>query len=641
MKRIVIGTAGHIDHGKTSLIRALTGRDTDRLKEERERGMTIDLGFTWLDLPDGSRAGIIDVPGHEKFIDNMAAGVVGMDLVLMVVAADDGPMPQTLEHLDILSLLGARKGIVVLNKCDLAEPEWLDLVEEDVRERVRGTFLEGAPVVRVSARTGTGLDALVSAIVAATSELEERDSSSWPRLPVDRAFTIKGVGVVVTGTLVSGTLREGDELEIFPTGRRCIVRGIQTHGSAQASCEAGQRTAVDLSGVKKEDLRRGHVLAPPGSVSPTQRMDVRITATRSSRRTLPDRCRLHLLTGTAQTACRMMLLEGTELGPGESALAQLVLEEPLAVKRGDRFVARFWSPLATVAGGEIIEPCARRRRRSGPEALADLRRKEEGTLADVCELHVKACGDAPPSLSDLVRLTSSTREELEEALGELERSGVVSAFGSGKERRWWHAPRERAVRAEILRELAEHRARRPYQDGLPAMSFHRHMKRATPQTFQRYIEAASALGIYDMRGGRLCLPGASVVEDERYRRIEASILADLERAGSDLLRISELTAICGASGDERDMAMDVLRRMIDRGAVVELEDELCAPRALIDEAREKILAWFQTERTLSIAQLRDILGSSRKSAKPLLRYMDTIRVTRREGVVAVRCTNFL
>ncbi len=304
MKNIIIGTAGHIDHGKTSLIRALTGRNTDRLKEEQARGITIDLGFTWFDLPDGTRAGIIDVPGHEKFINNMVSGVVGMDLVMMLVAADEGMMPQTREHLNILELLGIQKTILVLNKCDLVEEDWLELVKEDLKEELKGTIMEKAPLVCTSSVTGQGLEELKTLIMhMIREELEPKDIHTIPRLPVDRSFTIAGFGTVVTGTLISGTIRKEDVLELFPGEIECKVRNLQVHGKDARECFAGQRVAINLAGVKKDEVRRGCVLAPRNSIKLSALTDVKLNMLKDSSRTLHNRDRLHLYTGTSEVLC--------------------------------------------------------------------------------------------------------------------------------------------------------------------------------------------------------------------------------------------------------------------------------------------------------------------------------------------------
>jgi selenocysteine-specific elongation factor SelB len=319
MRNIIIGTAGHIDHGKTTLIKALTGRETDRWEEEKRRGITIDLGFTYFDLPDGSKAGIVDVPGHEKFIKNMLAGVVGMDMVLLVIAADEGIMPQTTEHLNILNLLGVENGIVVLTKCDLAEKEWISLVKEDITESLGSTFLEGAPIVEVSSKTGYGIDKLIEEISKiADKSIKERELNTIARLPIDRVFSMTGFGTVITGTLISGILNKGDEVEIYPVNKLCRIRNIQVHSSDVEKAYAGQRTAINLSNIKKTDIYRGCVIAPVNSMRNTKMLDVKLNLLKDSKRVVINRSRLHFYTGTSEILARVVLLDRDELTPGES-----------------------------------------------------------------------------------------------------------------------------------------------------------------------------------------------------------------------------------------------------------------------------------------------------------------------------------
>ena len=390
MKNIIIGTAGHIDHGKTTLIKALTGRNTDRWEEEQRRGITIDLGFTYFDLKSGDRAGIIDVPGHERFINNMVAGVVGMDLVMLVIAADEGIMPQTREHMDILGLLGIKKSILVLNKCDLVDEEWLELVEEEIKEELKGTFLEQAPIVHVSAATGEGIDHLKEVIeMVAREEVEEKEIHTIPRLPVDRVFSLSGFGTIVTGTLISGKITKDTTLCMYPIQRECKIRSIQVHGKEVDECFAGQRVAINLSNIKKSELQRGYVLAPPESMKNTMMLDVKMKVLESSVRILKNHTRLHLFTGTSEILCRAVLLDKEEIGPGEEGYVQLRLEEEIALRRGDKFVVRFYSPMETIGGGVVLEPNPSKKKRFHPETIEELKRKEGGSSADVIELHVR------------------------------------------------------------------------------------------------------------------------------------------------------------------------------------------------------------------------------------------------------------
>ncbi len=440
MKNIIIGTAGHIDHGKTTLIKALTGRNTDRWEEEQRRGITIDLGFTFFDLPGGDRAGIIDVPGHERFINNMVAGVVGMDLVLLVIAADEGIMPQTREHMDILGLLGIEKSIIVLNKCDLVDEEWLELVEEEVREELAGTFLEESPVVKVSAASGQGLDGLVELIERMTcDELAQKDVHTIPRLPVDRAFSLSGFGTVITGTLVSGTIRREDVLEIYPIGKESKIRSIQVHGEDRKECYAGQRVAINLSNIKKREIERGCVLAPAGSMKTTDLLDVKLEVLENSMRILANHSRLHFFTGTSEVLCRAVLLDKEEIGPGESGFVQLRLEEPVAVRRGDKFVVRFYSPMETIGGGVILEPNPGIKKRFRENVIEELKRKESGSVGDVLELHVREHRAAMITVAELARLTALSAEEVKAEVEELESKGKVHIFAMRKDIFVWHA----------------------------------------------------------------------------------------------------------------------------------------------------------------------------------------------------------
>ena len=353
MKHVIIGTAGHVDHGKTALVKALTGIDTDRLEEEKRRGITIELGFAYLDFEDGTRAGLVDVPGHEKFIRNMLAGAGGIDLAMLIVSADEGVMPQTAEHLNILSLLGIKSGVVVLTKTDLVEDDWLDLVKSDVARFVKGTFLEGAPVVPVSAFTGAGLDILKRELRALLGAVGEKNVRVPFRLPVDRIFPVEGFGTIVTGTLVEGVVSVGDEAELLPSGLRAAVRSIQVHGEASASAGAGQRVALNLAGVRKSDLAKGDAVAKPGSLRCAGTLDVRLELLKDAARTVKNGAPLHLYHGTRAVLCKTTLLDADELQPGRWCYARLRLPEPLPCKTGDRFVVRFYSPLETIGGGVI------------------------------------------------------------------------------------------------------------------------------------------------------------------------------------------------------------------------------------------------------------------------------------------------
>ena len=629
MKNIIIGTAGHIDHGKTTLIKALTGRNTDRWEEEQRRGITIDLGFTYFDLPGGDRAGIIDVPGHEKFINNMVAGVVGMDLVLLVVAGDEGIMPQTREHMDILGLLGIKKSILVINKCDLVDEEWLELVEEEIQEELEGTFLEGAPVVKVSAATGQGLDELTDTIQQLMSdEVVAKDTQTIPRLPIDRAFTLSGFGTIITGTLISGTITREDVLEMYPIGKECKIRNIQVHGQNQDKCYAGQRVAINLSNVKKKEIRRGCVLAPKNSMKNTDLLDVKLKVLEDSMRILTNHERLHLYTGTSEILCRAVLLDKEQIGPGEEGLVQLRLEEEIAVKRGDRFVVRFYSPMETIGGGIVLEPNPVRKKRFDAQAIEELKKKESGSLGDVMELQIKEHGDTMITLAELAKVMAHSVDELKEYLEELEESGTIFVFPMKKDTYLWHRDSEFAVRQKIEETLQKYHSEHPYRYGMKKAEIHNtFLKKIKPNIFDAYIERMTGENVYGRREEYLSLPGYEVPKDAMYLQTEKLIEDTFEKAGYDFVRFSEIDF----GKIPRQTAEDVVLMMIDEGKVLRINEEMFTMKHLMDEAKEKIQNHLKEENLITIAQVRDMFSTSRKSAKPILEYMDSIKVTKKTG----------
>lgn len=629
MKNIIVGTAGHIDHGKTTLIKALTGRNTDRWEEEQRRGITIDLGFTYFDLKNGDRVGIIDVPGHEKFINNMVAGVVGMDLVLLVVAADEGIMPQTREHMDILGLLGIKKSILVINKCDLVDEEWLELVEEEIQEELEGTFLEGAPVVKVSAATGQGLDELTDTIQQLMSdEVVAKDTQTIPRLPIDRAFTLSGFGTIITGTLISGTITREDVLEMYPIGKECKIRNIQVHGQNQDKCYAGQRVAINLSNVKKKEIRRGCVLAPKNSMKNTDLLDVKLKVLEDSMRILTNHERLHLYTGTSEILCRAVLLDKEQIGPGEEGLVQLRLEEEIAVKRGDRFVVRFYSPMETIGGGIVLEPNPVRKKRFDAQAIEELKKKESGSLGDVMELQIKEHGDTMITLAELAKVMAHSVDELKEYLEELEESGTIFVFPMKKDTYLWHRDSEFAVRQKIEETLQKYHSEHPYRYGMKKAEIHNtFLKKIKPNIFDAYIERMTGENVYRRREEYLSLPGYEVPKDAMYLQTEKLIEDTFEKAGYDFVRFSEIDF----GKIPRQTAEDVVLMMIDEGKVLRINEEMFTMKHLMDEAKEKIQNHLKEENLITIAQVRDMFSTSRKSAKPILEYMDSIKVTKKTG----------
>ncbi len=634
MKNIIIGTAGHIDHGKTTLIKALTGRNTDRWEEEQKRGITIDLGFTWFDLPSGNRAGIIDVPGHERFINNMVAGVVGMDLVMLVIAADEGVMPQTREHMDILGLLGIEKSIIVLNKCDLVEEDWVELVEEEIKEELAGTFLEQAPVVKVSAATKEGLDELINRIdYMMMEEVAGKDIATIPRLPIDRVFSLSGFGTIITGTLLSGTISKEDVLAVYPVGKTSKIRSIQVHGEDKDRCYAGQRVAINLSGLKKRELFRGCVLAPPDSMKNTDLLDVKMDILKSSMRVLTNHARLHLFTGTSEVLCRAVLLNQDEIGPGESGYVQLRLEEKIALRRGDKFVVRFYSPMETIGGGVVLEPNPSIHRRRQETVIEDLKRKESGSSSDIIEMHVREHGDSLATQAELAKLTALSVEEVTEALQELKSSGEILLFATRKDVYVWHVGSERLVRQKILDALVSYEEKYPYRYGMKKAEVQvTFLKKMKPVIFDQYVEYLEQKGAVKRVEEYLCTTDYQVCKDELYRRISEQILDTVKRAKYDFVRYSDMSF----TGASRETVDDILNILLEERQVVKVSDDLYTLTGYMEQARAMIQEEFTKRPVITTAEVRDLFQTSRKSAKPIIEYMDSIKVTKRAGAESER-----
>lgn len=629
MKHIIIGTAGHIDHGKTTLIKALTGCNTDRWKEEQERGITIDLGFAFFDLPNGDRAGIVDVPGHEKFIHNMVAGVVGMDMVLLVIAADEGIMPQTKEHMDILHLLGIQKCIVVLNKMDLVDPEWLELMEEEVRDQLQDTFLKDAPVVKVSAVTGEGLKELTDEIVKMeTSEVQEKEIHTIPRLPIDRVFTISGFGTIVTGTLISGIIRKDDTLQLYPWNAPCKVRNIQVHGKNVDECSAGQRVAVNLTGIKKEDISRGDVLASPNSMKGTTLLDVKLKILKDSNRIVKNRSRLHLFTGTSEVLCRAILLDRDELKAGEECFAQLRLEQELALRKGDRFVVRFYSPMETIGGGEVLEPNPKAKRRFKEAALEELRRKEAGSSVDVVQMHVKSHRDTLITIMELAKLTALSEEEIRQDVSELEDGSEAFVFPMKKDTYVWMRDDELYLQEQIKAELKKYHHKYPYRHGIKKAEIQtKYMKKIKPVVAAKIFEHWETEESIISSGEYLHLPEFEILKDARYEGCRKLLLNSFEKAEYQFVKLSETDV----EKEYADMAEDILLLLREENQVVRLSEDAYTVKPLLETAAEKIREVVHQQPVITISEVRDLFSTSRKNAKLILEYTDGQRITRNTG----------
>lgn len=634
MKNIIIGTAGHIDHGKTTLVRALTGRNTDRWEEEQRRGITIDLGFTYFDLKSGDRVGIIDVPGHEKFIDNMVAGVVGMDLVMLVIAADEGIMPQTREHMDILGELGIQNSIVVLNKCDLVDDEWLELVEEEIREELKGTFLEASPFVKVSAATGLGIEELKEKIEEFSYKEELREEKgSVPRLPVDRVFTLSGFGTIVTGTLLSGTIQKEDNLIIYPQGKECRIRSIQVHGNDVEQCFEGQRVAINLPNIKKNEIKRGSMLAPKNRMKNTMMLDVKLNVLNSSKHILYNNSRLHLLIGTNQVLCRAVLLDREEVWPGESSYVQLRLEEEIAASRGDRFLVRFYSPVDTIGGGMILDANPNKKKRFQENVIEELKKKEFGSLRDIIELQIKSQKTTVVSLTELTKQMSISKSELIKELDFLKEQEKVLIFGTEKDSYVMHEKTHENCKNKIEATLQDYHLKHPYRFGIRKAQIHNtHMKDLAQNVFDQYMELLELEGIVKKEKEYLKGQNFEIKRDETYVSVKNTVLSAFEKAGFEFVKLSEVTF---ESVAEKTLE-DIIATLMEENIIVKLGDDTFTTTTLMSQAKEIVQNKLNEEGLITIAELRDLLATNRKNAKQIMEYMDSIKVTRKVGAESER-----
>jgi selenocysteine-specific elongation factor len=612
----VIGTAGHVDHGKSVLVRALTGIDPDRLQEEKDRGMTIDLGFAWLRLPGGQEVSIVDVPGHERFIKNMLAGVGGIDLALLVIAADEGVMPQTREHLAILDLLQLKSGVLVLTKKDLVDGDWLEVVAEDVKDTVRGTALEGSPLVACSAITGEGLDELVSVLEQKLAETPPKRDIGRPRLPIDRAFTIAGFGTVVTGTLIDGSFSVGQEVEVVPGKLRARIRGLQTHRQKVERALPGTRTAVNLSGVAADDLLRGQVVALPDSLPPTAALDVRLRAISALRRPIRHNARLSFHSGASEVWGKVRFLDRDELGPGEEGWAQIRLDEPAAVLNGDLFVVRDAND--TLGGGQVVEAHGRRHRRYDRRTLDALSSLQEGTPEE--RLLTLLEQRQPLGQSALVGQLDLPEEESLKLLACLVEAGDVVALGGsplGDGATLFTRDAFAALGDKAGRAISHYYAEHPLRLVMPKEELRNRLRlpsRLFSAALKRWLEAGKLTETAAGAG----LPGHEVK------------LSAAQQASADAF-LRDLDANPYAPKSESRPDEELLAYLVEKGRVVALGDGVAFSDAAYREMVERIVAHLRERGRVTLAEARDMFGTSRKYAQALLEHLDAQKVTQRVG----------
>ncbi len=636
MKHVIIGTAGHVDHGKTLLVKALTGIDTDRLVEEKKRGITIELGFAHLDFDDGTQAGIVDVPGHEKFIKNMLAGAGGIDLAMLVVAADEGFMPQTVEHLGILSLLGIQDGLVVITKCDMADPEWVEMVKEDVRTHVEGTFLEGKPVFTVSAYTGQGIPELRQALKELVQKAAEKNMRTPFRLPIDRVFSVDGFGTVVTGTLIEGSVSNGDMAEILPGGVQARVRNLQVHDRDVETAYAGQRVAINLAGVKKADLGRGDVIARPGSVRTSLMLDARLQNLKNSQRTILSGSQVHLYHGSAVRLCKVVLLDRDALQPGESCYAQLRLTEEIAAKRGDRFVIRFYSPLETIGGGVVLDDLPRRHKRGDQAVLEALAIRESGSGDDQLVQLVAEHGHSLPTLEKLAAPQNLDREELGRSLEELTSAGKVLQPLPG---RYLAASVFDAIWDSCRGLLEQYHRQNPLHAGMKVAELRQKLLKNTDQAVADAILAALAReGKIKAVADRYALADFAVHLTKRQSAIREKLLQTYRKAGLEVPGLDEVIASFPPA--EQGDCRQVVESLVSGGGLVMLTPQLCLHSQVYAQVCDKTRDFMVEHQELTLAEFRDLLGTSRKYALAVLEYYDKNKILKKDGDVRRLGTGF-
>jgi selenocysteine-specific elongation factor len=629
MKSIIVGTAGHIDHGKTALVRALTGIDADRLPEEKRRGITIDIGFADLDLGD-VRIGFVDVPGHERFVKNMLAGAHGIDLVALVIAADESVMPQTREHFEICRLLGVSKGVVVLTKKDLVDEELLQLARAEAKELIAGSFLDAAPIVQVSARTGEGINELKDALKRIGLEVPARSVDLVARLPIDRAFTMKGFGAVVTGTLIAGEINDGDELDLLPVLTRVRVRGLQVHGSAVKKAVAGQRTAINLGGIETAAIERGMVLAAVGRLQSTQVVDARLQMLPAAPRPLRSRQRVRVHIGAAEVLARVRVLEESgEIPPGAAGFAQLRFESPVVAVLGDRFIIRAYSPLITIGGGEILDPFSpRHRTRELPGTRQALEVFASAAPPDRLTQFIISSGRHGVTLQQLATRTAWRDEVLTRTIDEAMKQGSVMRV----EQTLIAKAEFAQLRQRIVEEIAAHHQRDPLARGLPKeIVRERFFAAAAPEFFRAMIATLEQDGSFVTEKEILRLRDHTRElsdEDTRLRAALEKVYGDAGLAAPSLAEAFSRAGIPAAGPHGRKL----LQLLIESGTLIKVHGDMMFHHAALDDLTRKLRAYAdKSDRTIDVGSFKELAGISRKYAIPLLEYFDRQRVTRREG----------
>lgn len=619
MKNVILGTAGHIDHGKTTLIKALTGRETDNLKEEKQRGISINLGFTYFDLPSKKRVGIVDVPGHEKFIKNMLAGACGIDIVLLVIAADEGVMPQTIEHLDILNYLDVKKGIIVLTKCDLVDEEFIELVKDDIREKTKRLFIEGAPIVEVDSVSRRGLDELVQKIDEISEDIEEKKTDAPSRMSIDRVFSLKGFGTIVTGTLIEGKISVDDEMTIYPSEKKVKVRNLQVHGCDVKTVYAGQRTAINLSNIKVSEIQRGDVIAQTGSVEESMMIDVNISLVEHCKKSLKHWDRIRIFHGTKQILCRIVPLNEDEIQYGESGYAQLRLEEKIVAKKGDRFIIRSYSPMDTIGGGVIIDTAPKKHKIYDESVIEALKIKEKGELKDILEEYLKLNLSNYITLKELVSYTGEKEEYVKEGLNALIDENKVFCVN----KYYLHISHYQKLKEKVIEILTKYHKQYRLRNGI------------LKEELRSKVDNSLKVKDMDVILNKMAEEKDIKVQDNlvsnydfevKFNQKQLSIKKEIEDKSrkNGLNSLMTKDDIC----NKNKFYEEVLEALTGE-TIQKLDDAYYIDKKVYENVKKDLLEYLNKNKEITVAQFRDITKSNRKISIVMLEHFDRNRITKR------------
>ncbi|MDP2914410.1 MAG: selenocysteine-specific translation elongation factor [Candidatus Aminicenantes bacterium] len=632
-EHVIVGTAGHIDHGKSSLVKALTGTDPDTLPEEKERGLTIELGFVFMDVPDYEKQIVfIDVPGHEKFVKTMVAGASSIDVVLFIIAADEGISVQTREHFDILQLLRVKEGIIALTKSDLVDADQIEKLNGEVSAFVHGTFLEGAPILPVSSVTGSGLAEIKAALMAAGRRVRRREDCGYFRLPVDRVFVMHGFGTVIAGTVLSGGIKTGDRIEILPERIETKVRGVQVHKEKRDASGLGKRTALNLHDIDKTLLRRGQCAVAPGLIAPASRLDTRLHLLKQAPKGLKTRDRVRLHIGTDEVIARVILLEKDKLLPGESMLAQFVLESPTAAFYKDRFIIRTFSPLNTIGGGDVLDIAPPRHKRFDAAALAGIRRFE-GAPEDAAEQFFRKTSDKSRTAEEVSFGLWAGLKTVENTIQKLVDSGRLKKMAADKDKRYVVADAWPPLLQKALAAVKKYFAANPHRPFMPLADLHSSMSGAADEPmFKTVVDELAASGAVVRKEGGLTLPGFEARLESKDQEFADRVEAIFRKAGYEPPLGED---VCRELRLPLNQFRKVLGTLLQQGKLIRLDPKVIYHRAAFEKARESVMEYLQKKRSITIAETKDILRVSRKYACAVLEYLDKTQITRRNGDVHV------